>query len=115
MAAGAAEQLRERLQALRPQMSQLPLVSPPHRPIEPAQNLQTRWGDASHYRPPIFCFAASRDEAALLQPVEQASDVWVSRNHAVGDFPAGEAFRRAAKNPEHVVLRRRNILALQNL
>ena len=53
--------------------------------------------------------------AALFQTVEQAGDVRIARNHAVGDFPAGQPFGRAAQDAQHVVLRRREIFGFEHL
>ena len=60
-----------------------------------------------------FVFAAARNQAALLQAVEQAGNVRVSGNHAAGDLAARKPFGRAAQDSQHVVLRRRELLALE--
>ena len=83
--------------------------------VKSGEQLQTIWRDSDHYCPPILGFAASRDEAALLQTVEQPRDIWVTRNHPAADFAAGEPFRRAAQDSENIVLRRRKVFGLEHL
>src|SRR5580704_16260796 len=82
--------------------------------IEPGKQLQTRACDAGHYGTAVPGLAGPRYEAALFQPTEQASDIRIPRNHSFGDFATGEPFRGTAEDPQHVVLRRREILRLEN-
>src|SRR5882672_2771954 len=82
--------------------------------VESREQLYAIWRDSGHHRPPVLGFPASRDQAPLLQTVEQPSNIWVVRNHAAGDFPTREPFGCAAQDSEHVVLRRRESLGLEH-
>jgi len=93
----------------------LPMMGFLYRSIKPGQECQPLQRDPRLHHAPVLGFAAARGQATLLQAVEQPSDVGISCNHAISDFAASEPVRCSAQYPEHVVLRRREILGLQNL
>ena len=59
--------------------------------------------------------AASGDEAALFEPVEEAGDVGVAGDHASGDLAAQQAIGRAAQDAEDVVLVGGEVVLLEEL
>ena len=95
-------------------MAQLPAMSFPYRFVKPVQEPQPRPGNPGHHCPAVPGLAGPGDQATFFQPVEQASDVRVASNHAFGDLATREPFGRAAKDSQHVVLRRGEILSLDN-
>src|SRR5712692_10583526 len=86
-----------------------------YRPIEPGQECEPLWRNPRQHHAPVLGSPAARDQTALVQTVEQPSDVGIPCNHAVTDFAASESFGRAAQDPEHVILRRREVFGLQRL
>src|SRR5579863_7746395 len=85
-----------------------------HRLIEASQDLKALRGYADHDRSAVFGLAAACDQLALFEPVEQASDIWISSNHSAGDLSTGQSVGRAPQNAEHVVLGWGQSFALEN-
>src|SRR6202451_808736 len=85
-----------------------------YRFIEASQDLKALRGYADHHRSPVFGLAAARDQLALFEPVEQASDIWISSNHSAGDFSTGQSLGCATQDAEHIVLGWGEGFALEN-
>ncbi|HTM16773.1 MAG TPA: hypothetical protein VL135_07710 [Terracidiphilus sp.] len=114
LAAAGAQQFAQISQAFGAQMAQLFPMSLLDGFIEPLQHSQTLRCDPNQHRSPVPGLTAARDQAPLFHPVEQARDIWIPRNHAIADFTATQAIRRASQDPEYIVLRGREILSLQH-
>ncbi|MDQ1411163.1 MAG: hypothetical protein QOJ41_2898 [Acidobacteriaceae bacterium] len=53
----------------------------------------------------VVALALAGDKVALFHAVEQAGNVWVVRDHALSDFPAGQSgATSAAQNAQHIEL-----------
>jgi hypothetical protein len=50
----------------------------------------------------------------FFHAVQEPGDVWITRNHAAGKFPAGNPLRRPSQDAKDVVLSEREILGLQH-
>ena len=85
-----------------------------HRFIKAGQQLKPFRRDSRKHRPAVLRLTAPRNQTALLEAVEQARNVRIPGNHAAGDFAAGEPFGRASQDPQHVVLRRRELHRLEH-
>src|SRR5580704_8190939 len=85
-----------------------------NRCVEAGQNLEAVGSDPDHYHAAVPGFAAARNQAALFQSVKQARDVRIAGNHAGSNFAARKALWSSAQDAQHVVLRRRQILGLEN-
>ena len=110
------QKIRERAQLLLGHVSELLVVNRDHRRIERVQDVESFGGDARPDLSSIRRAALSLDESRLLEPIHEPSDVGHLGNHAVADVVATQAGRpRAAKNSQHVVLRRRDVERLQGL
>ena len=83
--------------------------------IKAGHKLQSIRRDSSHHQSPVFGFPPTLDQSPFFQTVEKPRDIRVAGNHAAGYFPAGESRRRAPQDSENVVLRRRQLLALEDL
>ena len=83
--------------------------------IELRQEFQAFRRNAGHDCPPVLAFAATGDQGALLEAVEEPGNIRVPGDHAVADLTAGKPFRGAAQNPQDVVLRRCQLRGLHDL
>src|SRR5258708_5054488 len=83
--------------------------------IEAGQQLDALRSDLRQDDAAVFALAAAGYQSALGQAVEQTRNVGISRNHAGGNFAAGKSAGRAAQDAKHVVLCRREVLALEQL
>ena len=64
---------------------------------------------------PVLATTRARDEAGLLEAVEQAGDVGDAAHHALADFVAAEPLLAgAAQDAQHVVLGRGDARGLQH-
>src|SRR4030088_1187973 len=86
--ASALQQAGERAQTLLTHVPELAAVSFFDRFIQAAQELEPIRRDPCHHHAPVFIFPAARDQAALLQAVEETSDIGVTRNHAARNLAA---------------------------
>ena len=84
---------------------ELALVQFVDRLVQGFQEAERLRRDARLYDAPVVGLTFAGDEAALFHAVEKASHVWIVRNHAIADAPAGQAFGLgAAKDAKDVVL-----------
>src|SRR5579863_9364146 len=88
-APGSAEDLGEFAQARGSQVPELFPVSRLYRPVEFTQDLQPLRRDPGENHPPVLRFPATRDQASLLQAIEESGNVRVPGDHAVGNLAAG--------------------------
>src|SRR6185437_4357165 len=72
-------------------------------------------GNLRQHDAPVLLIAISPDQLALLQPVEQARDIGVPRDHPLPGLGASQPVRRSAQDAQNVVLRRRKIFTFQQL
>jgi hypothetical protein len=94
-AAGGPEQFTKSLEPLTPQVAELLPVPFLHRPVKPVQHLQSFRRNPGQNHAPVLGVAASRNQASLLQSIQQPGDVWIPGDHALPDF------RRTADLPVH--------------
>src|SRR4029077_4711585 len=74
-AAGGAEQFTKSLEPLTPQVAELLPVPFLHRPVKPVQHLQSFRRNPGQDHAPVFGVAPSRNQAALVQSIQQPGDV----------------------------------------
>src|SRR4051812_25130662 len=84
------EQLDELLELVRAQVTQLLAMRRFDLRIELAQQLRSRRRDARTDDSAVLLFATPRDQPALLEAIEQASDIRIARDHARSDLAAGK-------------------------
>jgi hypothetical protein len=85
-----------------------------YRSVEAGEEMQPSGGDAGKNHPAIFGFAATSDQAALFEAVEEAGDIRVVSDHPGGDFAAREAFAGTAQDAQDVVLMRGDARGLED-
>lgn len=91
-------------------------VSPADRAVQAAQQREPGPGDRGRHRPAVAPITRPRDQATLVEPVEQAGEIRVARQHPLGDRPVRERLRPgAAEDPQHVILRKGQILGTQDV
>jgi hypothetical protein len=112
-ATGGAEQLAKSFEPLTPEVTQLLAVAFLQRLVEPAQQLES-WGcNAGQDDAPVLGVVPSGNQAALFQTVQQAGDVGIASDHALGDFAAGQAFWCATQDAQDVVLVRGEVFGFE--
>jgi hypothetical protein len=85
-------------------------------PVEVGQDAEARVADARNDDASVRLRPLARDQAAALEPVEQARDVGLLRDHPLADLAAREpGSAGAAQDSQRVVLRRGEALALEDL
>jgi hypothetical protein len=85
-----------------------------HRLIEAGEQFKAHGRDGDLDGAPVLAGPAAGGEAAPLQAVQQAGDVGFALDHAGGDVAAEQTrVTGAAQDAEHVVLRRRQPVLLQ--
>jgi hypothetical protein len=73
--------------------------------IQTAENLAAFVRDCHFHDAPVLAAADARDQAKAAQAVDEARDVRIAGDHAVGDLAARQPGRMAAaKNAQDVVL-----------
>jgi hypothetical protein len=75
-----------------------------NRPIEATKKGKPLVCNTNVDPPAIRIIAATTDEAALFEAVEEAGDIGIAGDHAVRDFAAEQAFWRSPQNAQDVVL-----------
>src|ERR1051325_3714197 len=84
--------------------------------IESCEQPQAVLADAGDETAAILRLALARDQPARLQAIEQPRYIGIFRHQPLADLATGRArLSRAAKNPQHVVLRRRQVRLLDRL
>ncbi len=86
------------------QMAQLAAMHALDGAIEPAEETEPDRRDARENRAAISGFPGTSNQAALLEAVEEACNVRIAGNHAIGDFAAGKAFVGTTQDTQDVVL-----------
>jgi hypothetical protein len=98
------------------QMSELPIVKIVDGRVQALEQLQSGAGNPRPNDPAILLFTSARDEPPLFEPIHQPRHVRI-----VPDEPSPHQTARqagvagAAQDPQDVVLRRREVRALQQL
>src|SRR5262249_38625923 len=115
LAAAGRQQLRKLLEALPTEVSQLPAVGLLYGLIEPGEQLEPFLADAGKNHAAVFSIPGAQDPASFFEPVEQAGNVRIARDHAAADLSTGEAFRGSAQDSQNVVLGSRQVFALDYL
>jgi hypothetical protein len=76
-----------------------------HVRIERAQQVAPFLRDTNLHHAPILAAAKARDESLSAEPVDDACDVGIARDHALPDLAMSEPLRMAAsQDAQHVVL-----------
>lgn len=87
-----------------------------YRLVELFKESAARLGNAGVHDAAIRAKPLPSDEAARVEAVENAGNVWVAGDHAVADLAAGAPLRfRAAENTKDVVLGRGKVAGLEEL
>lgn len=108
------EQGGERLQLLGVQRAHVLFQERRNDFIDGGQRLESLRRDRRADIPPILAATRARDEAGLLEAVEQAGDVGDAPHHTLPDFAAAEPLLAGAtQDPQHVVLGRGDARGLQ--
>lgn len=84
------------------------------RDIQPGQYIKAFPCDSGQNHSSIGRVPGAGDQAPFFKPIQQASYIRVSRDHAITYFAARQSFRRAAQDPQRVVLRCREVFRLHD-
>src|SRR5262249_1985390 len=96
-------------------MSQLFTVNLPDGLIQAGEELESFGRDSRPDHTPVSGFAETGDQASSFQAVEEAGDIGIAGNHPAGNLAGRETFRRPAQDAQDVVLRRREVLVLDDV
>jgi hypothetical protein len=97
------------------EMTKLAAMKVANRLIEMSKKVEPLGCNVNENLAPVGMPAAAADEAALFEAVEEAGNVRLAGDHSRGNFAAEEAIGSAAKNAEHVVLIRGQVVFFQEL
>src|SRR6476661_9943816 len=90
------EKGHERPQPLLSEVAQQPGEHPADRLVQRVEKVEPRLRDARPHDAAVLGVAEPRDEAALLQPVEEAGDVRPRADQPLADLAAGQGVRPGA-------------------
>jgi hypothetical protein len=86
-------------------VAELTFVEFVNRPVESFQEFETLAGNTRLDDASVVGLACADDETAPFHAVEEASHVWIMRNHAIADAAAREAIGfGAAEDAQDIVL-----------
>ena len=117
--AGGFEEFDQLPEAVIAEMGQLPAMGGGEGVLQALDEFQSGGRDGGTDDAAIGFGAAPADEAAFFEAVEQAGDIGIAGEHAVGDFSAGQALKGAAgldaaEDSQDVVLRGREADGLKH-
>jgi hypothetical protein len=86
-------------------VAELTFVEFANRPVESFQEFETLARNARLDDASVVGLAYADDEGAFFHAVEEARHVWIMRNHAIADSPAGKTLGfGAAEDAQDIVL-----------
>src|SRR5664279_3356289 len=83
--------------------------------VQLLQQFEACVSDRGGDNPTITLAAFASNEAHFVETIEQASDIWIPRNHALRNGAARQTILPCpAKDAQHVILRTRDAMGLQH-